>query len=67
MLSAIKQYLSKISCGFTLNIFSEFDSSIGHGSSAAVVVATLGALTLWLEGNLIDYFKLYNLAIDAIR
>lgn len=49
VLTAIKQQLTKIPSGFTLNIYADFPADIGFGSSAAVTVATLGALFLWLN------------------
>ena len=67
VLTAIKQYLTKIDCGFLLHIKSEFPSNIGFGSSAAVTVATLGVLAIWLEGEAPDLMKLYKQAVKVIH
>lgn len=67
VLTAIKQYLKKIDRGFTLNICSDFPATIGFGSSAAVTVATLGLLTLWLEKKSPDLMQLYRQAVKVVR
>jgi mevalonate kinase len=67
VLTAIKQYLTKIDSGFLLRIKSEFSYNIGFGSSAAVTVATLGALAIWLEGKAPDLMRLYKQAVKVIR
>ena len=67
VLTAIKQYLNKIDCGFLLRIKSEFPADIGFGSSAAVTVATLGALAVWLEGKESDLMRLYKQAVGVVR
>ncbi|CAL7959673.1 mevalonate kinase [Gammaproteobacteria bacterium] len=67
VLTAIKQYLTKIDCGFLLHIRSEFPPNIGFGSSAAVTVATIGALAIWLEGKAPDLMWLYKQAVKVIR
>jgi len=67
VLTAIKQYLTKIDCGFLLHIKSEFPPNIGFGSSAAVTVATLGVLAIWLEGKVPDLMRLYKQAVKVIR
>jgi mevalonate kinase len=66
-LAAIKQYLNKNISGFTLNIRSDFPANIGFGSSAAVTVAILGALSLWLDGKSPEPTKLYQKAVKVIR
>jgi mevalonate kinase len=66
-LAAIKQYLPSISQGFCLQITAEFPAKIGFGSSAAVTVAVIGALLLWLEKKPPELIKLYKLAVKAIR
>lgn len=67
VLTAIKQYLPKISSGFTLHIDSEFPPDIGFGSSAAVTVATLSVLHLWLSSKPINHMKLYREGIAVVR
>ena len=59
VLTAIKSYWQRITCGFTLEIKTDFPADVGFGSSAAVTVATLGVLAAWLEdsGNLMDLYK----------
>lgn len=49
VLGAIKQYQQKLRRGCDIEITSEFSDQVGLGSSAAVTVATLAALALWLD------------------
>ncbi len=44
VMEAIRRHADTLPSGFTLNIESEFSHTIGFGSSAAVTVATVGAL-----------------------
>ncbi|MBU0744291.1 MAG: mevalonate kinase [Gammaproteobacteria bacterium] len=67
VLTAIKKYLNKIDCGFTLNIYADFSSNVGFGSSAAVTVATLGVLHQWLSQKNIDYMALYRQAVSVVN
>src|SRR3972149_303353 len=67
VLIAIKQYFKKIKCGFALNIYSDFSADIGFGSSAAVTVATLKVLSLWLDQKPIGKMKLYQQAVKVVR
>jgi len=67
VLIAIEQYLNKIKSGFILEIESDFSSDIGFGSSAAVVVATLGVLNLWLEKKNFESLKIYREAVKVVR
>lgn len=67
VLTAIKQYLPKIKTGFTLQIDAEFPANIGFGSSAAVTVATLSVLHLWLNSKPIDQMKLYRAGVKVVR
>lgn len=60
--AAVESKLPKIHLGFNLNIRSDFTHTLGLGSSAAVTVATLAVLELWLTK------KKYNpklLCLDA--
>jgi len=67
VLIAIKQYFKKIKCGFALNIDSDFSADIGFGSSAAVTVATLKVLSLWLDQKPVDKMELYKKAVKVVR
>ncbi len=52
VLTAIESYREQISSGFNLTMAAEFASTMGLGSSSAVTVATIGALTQWLRLDL---------------
>ena len=52
ILESIRYFHSYLVTGFNLIINSEFASNLGLGSSAAVTVATLSALSQWLKLNL---------------
>ena len=67
VLTAIQSYLKKITCGFTLKIRSDFSANLGFGSSAAVTVAMVGILELWLEGKTPDLMRLYQQAVKVVR
>jgi len=58
VLETISRYLPQIPTGFELSIESEFSDTLGFGSSAAVVVATLGVLEQWLGGEPPSLFPL---------
>jgi mevalonate kinase len=45
ILSLIKQFQKKLDHGFNLEVISEFDATLGLGSSAATLMATAAALT----------------------
>lgn len=49
VLTTLLQYQSFLKTGCDLKIESEFSSTLGLGSSAAVVVATLGVLNQWIQ------------------
>jgi len=49
VLAALKKYQKQLKQGCTLTIQSEFSEKIGLSSSAAVTVATLSAITMWLQ------------------
>lgn len=49
VLQAILLFKSELQYGFNLNINSEFPSTLGLGSSAAVTVATIAVLCAWLK------------------
>ena len=66
-LTAINQYAKKLKSGFDLYIRSDFPPNIGFGSSAAVTVAVLGILSLWLNKQPIDLKQLHKLALKTIR
>src|SRR5690348_10870442 len=52
VLQAILLFKDDLHTGFTLNINSDFSSTIGFGSSAAVTVATIAVLGQWLKKEL---------------
>lgn len=49
VLSVIKEFADRIKYGCELDITTQFSDKMGLGSSAAVTVATLAALTMWLK------------------
>lgn len=49
VLTIIKQLEPLLPSGFDLHITSQFSSTVGFGSSSAVTVATLAALSEWLK------------------
>ena len=49
--AAIGLFRHKITTGFSLEIRSGFSHTVGLGSSAAVTVATIAALSAWLSGR----------------
>ena len=66
VLSAISMLQDKIPSGFSLEINSNFSSTIGFGSSAAVTAATVAVLMNWLNGEPMPPKKLFVLAKQAI-
>lgn len=64
VLAAIKS--KPLTSGFDLVIESEFSHLFGLGSSAAVTVATLGALNLWLEQTLTKE-RLFEESLQIVR
>lgn len=67
VLAAINQYAKKLKLGFDLHIKSDFPPNIGFGSSAAVTVAVLGILSLWLDKKPINLKKLHKQAVKVIK
>src|SRR3989338_1010930 len=49
VLGAVKYYHAKLQTGCHIKIISDFSDKVGLGSSAAVTVATLAALMMWLD------------------
>lgn len=49
VLGALTQYQGKLKRGCNIHIATEFSDKIGLGSSAAVTVATLAALSVWMD------------------
>ncbi|EKD23331.1 MAG: hypothetical protein ACD_82C00119G0001 [uncultured bacterium] len=66
VLTAIKTYLKKLPCGFNLDIESDFSATMGFGSSAAVTVATLSVLSVWLDKK-INLMNLHKKAHEVIK
>lgn len=67
VLQAINQLCDKLPSGFNLQITSEFSHQVGLGSSAAVTVATLAALKLWLEQKELDLMQLFFAGKEVIN
>lgn len=63
-LAAIMQQRAQLTSGFELHITANFPPTIGFGSSAAVIVATLGVLDLWLTNR--QPFQLTQLHQQAL-
>lgn len=63
VLGALQQFQTKLKYGCDIHIESEFSDKVGLGSSAAVTVATLAALSMWLDNDL----SLPNLLRDGRR
>jgi len=66
VLESIRRFQKVIHCGFSLKITSEFSSTVGLGSSAAVTVATLGCLYA-LCHNSSDAHKIFEHALKVIE
>lgn len=63
VIAAIHRFAKQIPSGFELCIDSEFSHEVGLGSSAAVTVAVLAALSKWLKGSLSPR----KLLLDGVR
>lgn len=66
VLTALKKFLKKMPSGCDIEIISEFSHQIGFGSSAAVTVATLSAISHWLNLSLSE-LELVRTARAIIR
>lgn len=66
LIAILRFYQDKIPSGFSLKIDSEFLSTVGLGSSAAVVVAMIGCLEQWLE-NKMPHFSIFSKAKSIIQ
>lgn len=66
VLLAIEAFLPEFRAGLTLSIHSDINTTQGHGSSAALTIATLAALTL-ASGKTIDYPSLHTQALMLTR
>jgi mevalonate kinase len=53
--------------GFDITVAAEFPADVGLGSSSAVTVATLAAITAWTTGAFPDQTELMGAAITIIR
>ncbi len=65
VLSALKQI--SLPSGCDISIVSEINPLMGLGSSAAVTIATLGAINAWLECNNHSHHQLWQLAKKSIH
>jgi len=66
VIAAILEYQDHYEKGFDLKIKSEFSDQVGLGSSAAVVVAVLGAIQSWLFGEA-NLEQLFNKGLKVIQ
>lgn len=66
VLTAIASYSNKLSCGFDLEIASEFSDQLGLGSSAAVTVATISVIEQWLHKQP-EQMQLFKLAKKVVQ
>lgn len=64
--AAIAARKDRLPSGFDLAIQSDIHHKAGLGSSAAVTVATLGALAQWLDGQA-DLAEVLNQSVEVIR
>ncbi|MBO9476297.1 hypothetical protein J7382_02010 [Shimia sp. R11_0] len=64
VMACIEAHHEQIAEGFDLNISSEIDPTLGLGSSAAVTIAVLGALTTFTGA---DKKELHDTAVSIIR
>jgi len=67
VIQAIRQQIEHIPTGFELKIDSDFSSTIGFGSSAAVTVATHAALMYWIMGEEPHPETLYTQALKTVH
>lgn len=69
VLATLKQYQSELTQGCTIQIESEFSHQIGFGSSAAVTVATLAAVSAWLGYSLstLELIKKARAIVQAVQ
>ncbi len=66
VLESIRRFIKVIPSGFTLKITSEFSSTMGLGSSAAVTVATIGCLYALCHTSS-DPHKIFDHALKVIE
>lgn len=66
VLKAIEKEQAQLRHGFTLSVVSDFSHTIGFGSSAAVTVATIGAL-MALRGQEPDPAAAFARALEIVR
>lgn len=68
-IAAIMLFKDQLPSGFDLHINSEFSSVIGFGSSAAVTVATIAALSWWLshDDTVISKEAVFSLSLQVIQ
>lgn len=67
VLAALLQYQSKLRNGCDIVITSNFSDQIGLGSSASVTVATLAALSLWLNTKTLSLSELSRQGKNVVR
>lgn len=64
--AAIRLFSNKLTVGFDLQIRSGFSHTVGLGSSAAVTVATIAALSAWLSGKT-DPKRILRQSVRVVR
>lgn len=67
VIEVFKFFKDEISDGIEIKIKSEFLSSVGFGSSAAVTVASFNALFYHVNGFLPDHFFTYKNSLNIVR
>ena len=67
VLASIAFYQKHLPFGFDLKITADYDVPVGLGSSAAVTVATLAVLTLWLDKKGLIQQSLLRHTVQIIR
>ncbi len=66
VLAAIILFQDQLPSGFELQIDSEFSSTLGLGSSAAVTIATIGVLNQWLNPIPLSQVEILRLAKQVL-
>lgn len=66
VLASIMLFKKQLANGCTININAEFSSVVGLGSSAAVTVATVALLGLWLNDKPLTNDEIFNYAKQVI-
>lgn len=65
--AVLHKHKSRLTSGFDLTIGSDFPADVGLGSSSAVTVAAMAAITTWITGQFPDHEVLMQDAVSIIR